>query len=275
MNKTIRAIAHDVGLGAKKHLPELLIAFGVGCLLTGTVFAVKATPSAMKRVEDEKQRQNRQNRQIREGAVASGADCCNQIDRLKPAEVVKVTWKCYIPAAVFTGLGIGLIVGGSTENVRRNTALVTAYTVSENALREYQKKVVETVGEAKEKVVRDAIAQDKIEATPVSGSEVVITEKGNTLCFDTLSSRYFRSDIEKIKRVENNLNRQMRDDMYIALNDFYFELGLSPIGIGDNIGWNINSGYIDIYYSSHIADDGNPCIVLNYRVAPQYDYMRY
>ena len=30
----------------------------------------------------------------------------------------------------------------------------------------------------------------------------IITEKGNTLCYDVISGRYFKSDIEKLKRAE-------------------------------------------------------------------------
>ena len=77
----------------------------------------------------------------------------------------------------------------------------------------------------KEQSVKDAIAKDKLEQNPIVSREVIITEKGNTLCYDVISCRYFRSDIDKIKKIENELNRRMRDDMYISLNDFYYELG--------------------------------------------------
>ncbi len=92
--------------------------------------------------------------------------------------------------------------------------------------------MIETIGEKKEQTVRDAIANDRINKNPVSRREVIITEKGNTLCYDAISGRYFKSDIDKLKKAENELNRRMRDEMYISLNEFYYEIGLNPTKIG-------------------------------------------
>lgn len=94
----------------------------------------------------------------------------------------------------------------------------------------------------------------------------------NTLCYDAVSGRYFKGDIEKIKKAECELNRQMRDEMYISLNDFYYEIGLDNIKLGDELGWNIDDGYIDLSFSSQLASDGTPCLVIDYTIAPRYDF---
>lgn len=164
------------------------------------------------------------------------------------------------------------MIGASSANAKRNAALATAYTLSESTLRDYQKKVVETIGEKKEQSVRDAVAKDRIEKTPVTTREVIVTEKGNALCLDYVSGRYFRSDRDTINRAINELNRRLRDEMYISLNDFYYELGLSSTGLGDQLGWNIDNGYIEPDFSSQLADDGTPCLVISYLVEPRYDY---
>lgn len=117
-----------------------------------------------------------------------------------------------------------------------------------------------------------ANAKDKVEKNPVVTREVIITEKGNTLCYDAVSGRYFKGDIEKIKKAECELNRQMRDEMYISLNDFYYEIGLDNIKLGDELGWNIDDGYIDLSFSSQLASDGTPCLVIDYTIAPRYDF---
>ena len=156
--------------------------------------------------------------------------------------------------------------------MRRRAALVTAYTLSESALKEYQEKVVEAIGEKKEQAIRDSIAKDKVTKNPVSNHEVIITEKGNTLCYDTLSGRYFKSDRDKIDKAINELNRRMRDEMYISLNDFYYEIGLNSIDLGDLLGWNIDNGYIEPTFSYQGADDGTPCLAISYLVEPRYDY---
>lgn len=124
------------------------------------------------------------------------------------------------------------LIGASSTNLRRNAALATAYTLSESTLKEYQEKVVETIGEKKEQSIRDSVSKDKMVKNPVR--EVILTESGgNTICYDVLSGRYFKSDRDKITRVMNELNRQMRDEMYVTLNDFYYELGLDGTKMGD------------------------------------------
>lgn len=254
----------------KQHSPEILTGVGIAGMITTTVLAVKATPKALELIEEEKQRQNRE---LVNDAVANGNDVCGQIDKLRPMEVIKVAWKPYIPAAVTCAVSTACLIGASRVSARRNAALATAYQLSRTALSEYKDKVVETIGEKKEKSIRDAIDKDHLEENPVSKNEVIITEKGSTLCYDTISARYFKSDIDKIKRAENELNRRMLHDMfgYVSVNDLYDELGLDHIIIGDDLGWNVNE-LLDISFGSQIADDGQPCVVINYVVAPRRNY---
>jgi len=255
MNKpNLSKIAKGIRTAISKHSPEILTGIGIAGMVTTTVMAVRATPKALILIEDKKAE--------------------NDVDELTLVETIKTVWTCYIPAAVTGCLSIFCLIGASSVNVRRNAALATAYTLSESALKEYQGKVIEAIGEKKEQSVRDAIAKDRIDRDPVSNREVIITERGNTLCYDVISGRYFKSDIEKLKKAENELNRQMRNDTYISLNEFYYEIGLNPTSIGDDLGWSIDHGYIDLNFSSQLADDGTPCLVIDYQVAPRYEYNR-
>ncbi len=248
-------IAKSIRITISKHSPEILTGIGIAGMVTTTVMAVKATPKAIELIEEKK----------------SDDDA----DKLTFVETVKTTWTCYIPAAVTGSLSIACLIGASSVNARRNAALATAYTLSESALKQYQGKVIEAIGEKKEQSIRDAVAKDRIDRNPVSSREVIITEKGNTLCYDSISGRYFKSDIEKLKKVENELNRRLRNEMYISLNEFYYEIGLNSIGMGYNLGWNVDHGYIELNFSSQLADDGTPCLALEYMVTPQYGYKPY
>ena len=247
-------IAKGVRTAMKKHSPEILTGIGIAGMITTSVLAVRATPKALILIEEKKDEEG--------------------IDKLTLVETVKVAWSCYIPAAVTGCISVFCLIGASSVNVRRNAALATAYTLSESALKEYQEKVIETIGEKKEQSVRDSIAKDRIERDPVTNKEVIITERGNTLCYDVISGRYFKSDIDKLKKVENELNRRMRDEIYISLNEFYYEIGLNSTSIGDDLGWNIDHGYIELSFSSQLADEGTPCLVIDYQVAPRYEYNR-
>lgn len=240
-----------------KHSPEILTGLGIAGMVTTTVLAVKATPKAMKICEAE-----------RLNLVNDYKDEPTKLD------YVKACWKCYIPAAVTGTVSIACLVGASSVNVRRNAALATAYKLSETVLSEYKEKVVETIGEKKEKTIKDAIAKDHVEKNPVKQNDIVITGKGDTLCCDKLFGRYFKSDIDKLKKIENDLNRRMRNEDYISLNEFYYEVGLDSVDAGDYLGWNIDRGYIELEFSSQLATDGTPCLVVSFLTPPRYDYNR-
>jgi hypothetical protein len=244
------------------HSPEILTGIGIAGMFTTVGLAIAATPKAMRAIENEKVRKIEES----EDDVAD--------PKLTKGEVIKVTWKYYIPTAATAALSTACIIGSSSVSAKRNAALAAAYTLSDSALKEYQAKVVETIGEKKEEAVRDAIAKDRVDQNPVSSREVIITEKGNTLCYDSISGRYFRSDVEKLKKATNELNRRMLNDMYISLNEFYYEIGLSGTKIGEDLGWNIDKGLIDVRFSAQVADDGNPCLVLDFEVAPNYNFSK-
>lgn len=251
MNKqTIVNALNGVAKVLKKHSPEILTGIGIVGMVATTVTAVRATPKALELIDE---------REIKESK------------RLSNMEVVQTTWKCYVPAAVTGTLSAACLIGASSVNMRRNAALATAYTLSEAALKEYKEKAVEVVGEKKEQAIRDAVAKDKVVKNPVSGSEVIMTGKGDVLCLDVISMRYFRSSRDVLEKAANKLNRRMRDEMYISLNDFYDEIGLVHTKIGDDLGWDIDmDGYIDLNFSAQLAEDDTPCLVIDYRIAPHY-----
>lgn len=260
--KTIRT-------AVSKHSPEILTGIGIAGMLSSTVLAVAVTPKALKLIEQEK---NRQNRKLIEEAEKNGQSSCEQISKLKPIDVVKTTWKCYVPAVTTAVASTACLIGASSTNLKRNAALATAYKISESALTEYREKVVDTIGEEKEREVRESIHKDRIEQNPVSKNEVIITEKGNTLCYDLDSKRYFRSDMNIIEKAVNEINRQMIYENYASLNDFYDKIGLDYTKIGARLGWNIDMGQLEIYFSSQLTDEGKPCLAIDYNIAPKYDF---
>lgn len=161
-------------------------------------------------------------------------------------------------------------------NSRRNAALATAYNLSTTALTEYKEKVIETIGEKKEQTVRDKVAEERIKKEPVNPSAIIVSGNGNTRCFDTITKRRFTSDIEAIKKIVNELNRRMiNGEDYISLNDFYYELGLDGSSIGDELGWNVSDGLIELEFSAQLDTDGIPCIVIDYAIAPKRGFQFY
>lgn len=257
MGKTnLATITKDIRKFASKRSPEILTGIGIAGMITTTILAVRATPKALELIEEQKEEES--------------------VDELSSFEVVKVAWKPYIPAMVTCIVSTACLIGASSVNTKRNAALATAYKLSETALTEYREKVIETIGEKKERIVRDKVAEERVKKNPVSKNEVIITGNGKTLCFDPISGRYFMCSIETIKKAENTLNKQMLHDIsgYVSLNEFYDELGLNHTSVGNDLGWNTNQ-LIDIDFSSQLNDNGEPSVVLDYLVAPKCDYYNF
>lgn len=249
----VSEVVNHVKVEACKNSPSILMGIGIAGMLTSTVLAVKATPKAIRLITEKENEKE--------------AD-------LTKTEIVKATWKCYIPSVVTSGLSIACLIGSNNINLRRNAALATAYSISENALRLYQEKVVEEIGEKKERAIRDEVAKEKINRDPIVNKEVIITGRGEQLCYDSVGGRYFKCDIEKIRKIEAKLNKRLFSEMFVSLNDFYYEVGMTCTELGDELGWNVDDGQIDFDFSSQLAADDTPCLVIGYRIAPRYDFRK-
>ena len=233
-----------------KHSPGILTGIGVAGMITSTVLAVKATPRALYLLDEARNEKE---------------------DELTPVETIKAAWKPYIPALVTGVASATCIICASTVNAKRNAALATAYTITERTLLNYRDKVVETIGEKKEKEIREKVAQDEVDKKPASNSQIILTSKGNTLCMDSISGRYFKSDLDSIRKAVNELNRDMTYQNYISLNELYDKIGLDTISTGDRIGWNLDDGLIDLHYEACMTGD-EPCVVIDYGIPPKYDF---
>ena len=240
---------------ASKHSPQILTGLGIAGVVATTVLAVKATPKAVRLVDAEER--------------AKG-------EQLTTKEVIKTTWKCYIPTAVSLTTSIVCLVSANSVNTRRNAALAAAYKLSETAFIEYKDKVVETFGEKKERTVREKISEDRVKNNPPQQNNIVMTGKGNDLYLEPISMRYFYSDRNSVEKVQNDLNKRMLYDVngYISLNDLYDELGLEHSIIGYELGWNAYN-LLEIDFDPVFTPDGRPCSSLIFTTGPKYDYTHF
>ena len=245
----------------KEHNPEILVGLGVAGMMTSTVLAVKATPKALDIMEDKK------------------ADM--GVTYLTRKEIAQATWKLYAPS-----IGVGLasaacIILGTSKSIKRNTALATVYALSESTLREYQSKAKEMLGEEKAAELDREVAKSRIRKREVTtiveseGSEYIHhTGNGDTLVYDSLSGRYFRSSMNSIESAVNSINKSLLNDYIMTLNEFYNELGVPTIGAGSLIGWKSDKELLEVSFESDVDQNGNPYLVLSYknRPIPVYDY---
>lgn len=191
----------------------------------------------------------------------------------KGVEWVKEHYRHYVPAAISGTMTVACVVGIHSVNTRRQAALVSAYTVMDKAFADYKQQVVETVGAKQETAIRDEVAKKTVTDNPPSDNPIFVTNRGESLCHDSWSGRYFQCDIETIRKAQNDINQNIFHHMYASQNDFYNKIGLSASSLGEEFGWNTDR-MLDISFSSHLTDDGKPCLVLNYTMSPIRNYWK-
>lgn len=237
-----------------KHSPAILTGVGIAGMVTTVVLAVKATPKALDLIEAKKKEEHK--------------------DELTPVETVKAAWKPYIPAAVTGVVSATCLIGANSVHARRNAGLAAAVKISESTLTRYRDKVVETIGEEAEKEVRSKVNKEQVEEASKDKPKVIVVGNGEYVCYDHYSGRFFKSNINKIEKAVNELNRRMviGAEMYVSLNDLYNEIGLEETAMGDQLGWNVDKGFIEISPDPQFDAEGNPCLALDYLNPPTYEF---
>lgn len=259
-------IVQKVITKADKNAPVILTAIAVVGVVSTVVAAVKATPTAKDVVDEAKDDISGAMQEADEKGWPE-SEVKQTVKEIR-IDTTKKLAKIYAPT-IITGVGtITCIIGAQKLSLRRQAALAAAYNLTESTLREYQKKAKELLGEKKEAEIRDHIAKKQLEKNPKEDTAVIVTGKGDYLCYDEFSGRYFRSTSNKVQSAVNDLNFQLLSDLRCTLNDFYDLLGLEGIGIGDEIGWDVDEGKLEIIYTYQGDMYDEPCLVLNYEKKP-------
>lgn len=240
-----------------KHSPEILHGLAIAGAITGAVLMVPSTIKALDLIEEEKQTRSEEEDVRIEQVI------------LTKKEIVKTTWKCYIPSALLLATSTACIILGDKTTAKRTTALAAAYKLSEVALQDYKDAVVETIGEEKSRVVKEKAAQKKVDRT--KNDEVYILGDGKVWFFEPISYRYFQSEVADVKNAIANLNYRMTSGMEetITLKEFYDEIGLKYSIDTPDIGWGLyKEGLIKIDFVATTMENGNPCLMLDYETQP-------
>ena len=242
INKTTGAKAF-----LSKNSTTILTGVSIAGVCSTVIFAVKATPKALQLIEETESETKRQ---------------------LTKKEVVKATWKCYIPSAVMGCITIGCIVSVNKIGLKRKVALTGLYSIAEKTISEYQDVLVENIGKKKADAIKDEVTTNVIKKSQPKSSEVIIASKGETLFYETVTGRYFKSDIEMVRRTINELNKDMMSNMTMTLNELFYNLNLDPTSVGDELGWVIDDGLLEISLTSHLDSNDAPCVAINYDRTP-------
>lgn len=239
----------------KRASPTILSCIAAIGTVATAVLAVKATPKAIEYIQ-----------------MNTGYNHDGVMEVPSKEEIVKATWKNYIPA-VTVGLGtIVCILSANGLNRKQQATITSAYVLLENAYKEYKNKLKDIYGEETDTEVRKAVAKNNYTGDPD------VTD-GKLLFYDEYSNRYFERTMEEVIDAEYHLNREFILEGDVKLNKFYELLGLPGTELGAVVGWDCESaaaffGYqwIDFEHDLVVMDDGLECYIVHMPFAPTREF---
>lgn len=209
----------------KRYSPLGLTCLSMTGVVVTTILGIKATPKAVKLIENAKKEK--------------GED-------LTISEIVRVTWKEYIPTTISCTTTLISILSLHVLSVKSQASLMSAYAALDNLHKQYVSKTKELYGEDADKNVRNAILNDK----PMMISNLT---DGKQLFWDYQSLRFFESTIDEVLLAENRLNAEFAASGAVTMNDFYDLLGLERQTAAQEIGWYDKGTYFEIKFENQLV----------------------
>lgn len=254
-----------------KFLVDNAPAIFTGLAATGsvatTILAVKATPKALDKID--------------QAYLEKG-------EALTKKEVVKATWKCYIPTAVSGGATIACIFLANRAHIKKETALAAMAGFFEQRYFDYKDKVVEITDEETDRAIESALAKDKMEGNkPPKYLSRYAEDDGSFLCYEPYTEQYFLANKSQIMWAEMTANKILQMEEQVALNQILklFPGVVTDKPIGDKMGWWLDESYYEFigynwgFYGKPWLDitpsfetvDGQEVMVIHFSIAPTHE----
>lgn len=244
---------------ASKYAPELSIGVGLGLIGVSIYLAITDTPKATKLLDEKKD--------------AMG------VDKLTVKDTVATTWKTYIPTVTTALLGGAFIIGSNVIAGRRAATMAAAYSLADAALKDYKEAVKATIGEEKEKEVREAVAQKHIEQLDIPQKYVTnALATGGQIYKDPFGVIFVASDADVVRGIAKVNEAIMNSPRGFApYSIFRTEVGLDEYGsyssyVYEKLGFR-NTLQLDsnIYTIGAKTNDGRSCLELNFDLKSEYE----
>lgn len=256
MSKNFSSVMKNVRNGITKNSAVIKTGVGIACFGLAVISAVRAKEKIDLDIYVKKQ--------------DLGLD---ENDKLPVKDTALIIAKRSWPVAVEFAAGVGCVVSSDKEMIRTSTGLAAACSIKDKLFEDYKAKVVETIGEKREKEVSEKVVVDQIKKNPPVPSQVIITGANKTLMYDSWSGRYFTASIDSLQAHVNDLNKDLNTFDYVSLNDFYYKIGLPFVDCGDYVGWRASkSGLVEIKPVPHMMENGEYVTGITFLVMPYQGY---
>jgi hypothetical protein len=239
-------------LTLQKHSPAILFGAGVVGVATTVVLACKATL----KVEQEVLVPAQKNLGLIKDLVR---DDYTEDDRAKDTALVyiqsaaKLT-KLYGPAAIVGTVSIACLTGSHVVMSRRNAGLTAAYMALEKGFDKYRERVVEDLGEEKDREFRYGV--EEVVSEDENGKKIVTRRAASdepsiyAKLWDESSSSWNHNpdyNMMFLKAQQQYANDRLQTHGHLFLNEVYDSLGLDRTPEGQIVGWVKNNGdnYVD------------------------------
>ena len=212
-----------------KNAPHILMAMGTGGSLLALKFASDAKPKADQLIREAKREKN----------TLEGTDI--YVEDLTKFEVFKAAAPAYLPAVGMELFSLMCFWSAHGINLKRQAVLAGLYSTAEQALIEYQKKVVEMIGDKPEREIRTAIAQDHIDRNPPPS--VLLEPDTDVWCL--YEGYQFRNNYRKLKDTQNDANYELINHLYLSESDLLWMFDperryIVPSQHSRMIGWSVD-----------------------------------
>lgn len=291
----IKSTAMSISRWAVKYAPQLWTGAGIGLIVGGTVFAVKAgmrTPdilyehrTAMEDLEGEHQSLMESEKLSKEDELAVVKEYRRNAFLIY-RDTALMFAREYWPTIILMGGGIACIVGGHRILAHRNRILTAALTTTTDAYNRYRKAVREKYGEQVDTMIANGLEEETktIETVDEEGKKhkekvkELVAPDGTKLSpyarfFDESSREWTKEPFYNqtfLKCQQEAANKLLysryilsgdRKFGYVFLNEVYDMLGLEPSKEGCLVGWTFKEdmdGKADGYISFGIHNVKNP-----------------
>ena len=157
---------------------------------------------------------------------------------------------------------------------KRYAALMGLYALGNQAFQEYRESIDEVLDDKTKEEVKQRVTSKAVHRNEDDLDGALGDLREMTLCYDSFSGRFFQSDIESIRRAENECNKGLIAHNYGSLNELYSLMGLGGVGAGEDIGWN-SDNLLNIGYNSILTERGVPAMSIDFHdCLPTHNYYK-
>lgn len=249
------AVTSKVGrqiLVGQKHSPTILFVGGVVGVVATTVLACRATLK-LEEILDEAQEAH-EKAQTLEHVRYSEKDRRRDHAYIYVRTAAKVA-KLYAPAIGVGVVSVGALTGSHVIISRRNVALTAAYSALEKGFEQYRKRVIDDVGEEKDREYRYGLETREVLEETAKGPRIknIKMPKDASIYarfFDETSTLWSKDPMYNqffLQCQQNYANDKLRARGHVFLNEVYDSLGLERSPEGAVVGWlkGNGDGFID------------------------------